>query len=128
MKLFATIAAGALALILAAVGLYGTMAYRVARRRAEIGIRMALGAASARVLRLVLGEVLVTAGIGVAIGLVAAFALARLAATLLYGVGAHDPWTLAAGALVLLGVATLSGFLPARRASRIDPMQALREE
>jgi ABC-type antimicrobial peptide transport system permease subunit len=119
---------GALALLLAMIGLYGVMSYNVARRRNEIGIRMALGAEQSRVLRMVLREVAILIGIGLAIGLGAAIATTRFVESFLYGMKPNDPWTLslAAGALAL--VAALAGFLPARRASRLDPMTALREE
>ncbi|MEO7143967.1 MAG: ABC transporter permease [Bryobacteraceae bacterium] len=118
----------ALALILAAIGLYGVMSYNVARRKNEIGIRMALGSQQPRVLRMVLGEVAVLTGIGLAIGLGAAIATTRFIANFLYGMKANDPWTLSLAASVLTLVALLAGFLPARKASRLDPMDALREE
>jgi predicted permease len=129
-KLLATLSGffGALALMLATVGLYGVMSYNVARRRNEIGIRIALGAQQSRVLRMVLGEVSVLIGIGLAIGLGAAIGTTRFLAGFLYGMKANDPWTLSLAAGVLALVAALAGFLPARRASRLDPMRALREE
>jgi putative ABC transport system permease protein len=129
-KLLATLSGffGALALMLATVGLYGVMSYNVARRRNEIGIRIALGAQQSRVLRMVLGEVAVLIGIGLAIGLGAAIGTTRFLAGFLYGMKANDPWTLSLAAGVLALVAALAGFLPARRASRLDPMRALREE
>ena len=119
---------GALALLLATIGLYGVMAYNVARRRNEIGIRMALGAEQSRVLRMVLGEVALLIGIGLVIGLGAALATTRFVASFLYGIKSNDPWTLSLAAGVLALVAALAGFLPAHRASRLDPMTALREE
>jgi putative ABC transport system permease protein len=119
---------GALALLLATIGLYGVMAYNVARRRNEIGIRMALGAEQSRVLRMVLGEVALLIGIGLVIGLGAAMATTRFVASFLYGIKPNDPWTLSLSAGVLALVAALAGFLPAHRASRLDPMTALREE
>ncbi len=119
---------GALALLLATIGLYGVMSYNVARRRSEIGIRMALGAAEARVLRMVLGEVTLLVGVGLLAGLGAALAATRLIATFVYGVTVRDPATLAMAAILLVGVALAAGYLPARRASRLDPMAALREE
>jgi putative ABC transport system permease protein len=129
-RLLATLSGffGALALLLATVGLYGVMAYNVARRRGEIGIRMALGAQQGTVLRLVLGEVSLLAGVGLAVGLAAAYATTHLINTFVYGMTAKDPGTFA-GAVVLLGaVALVAGYLPARRASKLDPMIALREE
>jgi putative ABC transport system permease protein len=129
-RLLATLSGffGALALLLATIGLYGVMAYNVARRRNEIGIRMALGAEQARVLRMVLGEVALLIAIGLVIGLCAALATTRFVASFLYGIKSNDPWTLSLAAGVLALVAALAGFLPARRASRLDPMTALREE
>jgi predicted permease len=129
-RLLATLSGffGALALLLAMIGLYGVMSYNVARRRNEIGIRMALGAAQPRVLGMVLREVAILIGAGLAIGLAAALATTRLIASFLYGVKSTDPTTLFAAAGVLALVAAIAGFLPARRASRLDPMAALREE
>jgi len=117
-----------LALGLACLGLYGVMSYAVARRTGELGIRMALGATPRGVRWMVLREALLLVLIGVAAGLPLAVAAARLAAGLLYGLSPTDPATLTAAALIMLGVAGLAAYLPARRASRVDPMDALRYE
>jgi len=119
---------GALALLLAAIGLYGLMAYNVTRRTREIGIRIALGAERDSVRWLVLRETLALAALGVAIGLPCALAASRLIASMLYGVSAKDPVTLIAVSALLVGVAALAGWIPARRATRVDPMVALRHE
>jgi putative ABC transport system permease protein len=116
----------ALALILAAIGIYGVMAYTVALRTQEIGIRMALGAQQKDVLRLVLGQGARIAFFGVAIGLAAAAALARLLSSLLFSVSASDPLTFGAVAVLLVAVALLACYIPARRALRVDPIIALR--
>ncbi len=117
-----------LALLLAMIGLYGVTAYNVTRRRNEIGIRLALGAQQSRILRTVLGEVAILIGVGLAIGLAATIGTTRFIASFLYGVKANDPWTLSLAAAMLALVAAIAGFLPACRASRLDPMDALREE
>jgi predicted permease len=117
----------ALAVILAAVGLYGVMAYSVAERRREIGIRVALGATSQRVLRQVLGDALRLAGVALVIGVLAAQAVNRLIAAMLFGVSRTDVLTYGVVWLVLAAVAVLASYIPARRASRIDPIAALKE-
>jgi predicted permease len=119
---------GLLALLLAAIGLYGVMSYSVARRTGEIGLRMALGAPRAEVLGLVIRETLVLVAIGVATGLLATWALARLATSQLFGITSHDPATLVGATAALILVALLAGFLPARRAAGVEPMEALRYE
>ena len=119
---------GLLALVLACIGLYGVMANTVMRRTNEIGIRMALGAERPRILWMVLRETLVLVSIGIAIGIPAAIGAARLIASQLFGLTAADPLTVSAAAVVLIAVAALAGYLPARRASRVDPIVALRYE
>jgi ABC-type antimicrobial peptide transport system permease subunit len=119
---------GALALLLATIGLYGIMSYSIARRRNEIGVRIALGAARSRVIRMVVGEVGRMVVVGVAIGTLLTLAVTRLVATFLYGVKPNDPATMAASAIVLALVAIGAAMLPAWRASRLDPVAALRED
>jgi predicted permease len=119
---------GLLALLLAMVGLYGLTAYRVARRRGEIGIRIALGAQRGSVVWLVLREVVFTLALGTAIGVVISLFAGRLVTKLLYGLEPGNPMTLVLSAVVLAFAAATAGYLPARRASRLDPMAALREE
>jgi putative ABC transport system permease protein len=118
---------GALALLLAGLGLYGVMSYAVSRRRTELGIRLALGAAPRAVVRLVLARVGLLVGAGVVVGTAASLWLSRFVAPLLYGLHPRDPVTLIAAALTLAAVGALAAWLPARRASRIDPAQLLRD-
>jgi putative ABC transport system permease protein len=129
-RLLATLSGifGALALVLAMMGLYGVMSYNVTWRRGEIAIRMALGAEQARVVRMVLREVLLMVGTGLVVGLSLAMAMTRFIASFLYGLTPNDPLTLSLAAAALAGVGVFAGYLPARRASRVDPMTALREE
>jgi predicted permease len=123
---------GTLALVLACVGLYGLLAFTLVQRTSEMGIRMALGAQRRDVVLMVVKEALLLVLAGIAVGIPAALLTARLAASqisgLLFGLSATDPWTLAAASLILAAVAALAGYLPARRASRVDPMVALRSE
>jgi putative ABC transport system permease protein len=129
-RLLATLSGffGALALVLAVIGLYGVMSYNVARRRNEIGIRMALGADQARVLGMVLGEVAILIAAGLALGLAVAVTSTRLLASFLYRLEPNDPTTLVTASVVLAVAAAVAGLLPARRAASLDPMTALREE
>jgi predicted permease len=119
---------GALALLLACIGLYGVTSYGVARRTSEIGVRMALGATGRTVTTMILREIAAVVAIGAAAGTAAALALGRFVSDLIYGVNPADPVTYASAAVLLFGVALLSGCLPARRAARIDPVVALRHD
>jgi predicted permease len=129
-RIFATLtsAFGVLALALACVGIYGIMAYTVAQRTNEIGIRLALGAQPGQVRRMILRESAGLAFTGIVVGVAAALALARLVKSMLYGIQPNDPIALAAGALILLAVALAASWIPARRASGVQPMDALRHE
>jgi putative ABC transport system permease protein len=119
---------GAVALLLAAMGIYGVVSYLVAQRTREMGIRLALGAQRRDLLKLVLGQGLTLTMIGVAAGLALALALTRFLSSLLFGVSAADPITFAAIALLLSVVALMASYLPARRAMKVDPITALRHE
>jgi len=122
------IAFGAVALLLSSVGIYGMLAYLVARRTSEIGIRMALGARPATVVMMVLRESVAPVGVGLVAGAVAAIAAARSLSALLFGVAPYDARSILAAALVFLTIAALAALVPARRASRVDPIGALRAE
>jgi predicted permease len=119
---------GALATALAVIGLYGVMAYIVARRRREIGIRVALGALQGDVIWMVMRQVVLLSGAGLAIGALLALALSSLIRTQLYGLQPHDPSTFVSAGLVLSAAAGMAGLIPSWRASRVDPMQSLRDE
>jgi ABC-type antimicrobial peptide transport system permease subunit len=129
-RLMATLSGffGLLALLLASIGLYGLLSYGVASRTNEIGIRMALGAGKRNVLSLILREALLLVVIGVAIGVPAVLYLGRFASTLLFELSPKDPASLVLASTVLLVVALLAAYLPARRATKVDPLVALRDE
>jgi ABC-type antimicrobial peptide transport system permease subunit len=116
------------ALLLASIGIYGAVAYTVEQRTGEIGVRMALGAQTRDVLRLVVNQGMKPVVIGLAIGIVSAFALGRLIASQLYQVSAHDPALLGGTTILLSAIALVACLLPARRAAMVDPIQALRTE
>jgi putative ABC transport system permease protein len=130
MRVIATLSAffGALAVLLATIGLYGIMAYNVARRRNEIGLRIALGAEQSRVVRMVLGEVSRVVFAGAAIGVVVSVAVTRLVTSFLYGVKPTDVATLTSAVVLLATVGIAAAAIPAWRAARLDPVDALREE
>ena len=117
-----------LALLIACVGLYGTMSYTVARRTGEIGVRMALGAQRGTVVWMVLRQVFVLAAVGLAIGVPAALGISKFVESFLFGVKANSPGALVLAVGVLLGAVLVAGYVPARKASRIDPMTAVRHE
>jgi ABC-type antimicrobial peptide transport system permease subunit len=119
---------GCLATLLAAIGLYGVMAFTVARRTREIGIRMAMGADRGKVVWLVMREVALMAAIGIGIGLPAAWGLSQFIRALLFGLEPHDAATLVAATLILAAVSLVAGYIPAARATRVDPLVALRYE
>jgi predicted permease len=119
---------GGVALLLACIGLYGVMAYTVSRRTKDVGVRIALGASSAAVVQMILRESLTLVLVGIAIGVPVALVLTFLISSRLFGVSPADPMTLAFAIMLLMGTAALAGWLPARRASQIDPMLALRHE
>jgi predicted permease len=129
-RLFATAysAFGGLALVLACIGLFGLMSYNVARRTNEIGIRMALGAQRGTVVAMVMAESMLLVGLGVGLGVAAALWAGRFVKTVVYGLSANDPVTIAAAVALISVVAALAGYLPARRASKVDPMEALRQQ
>jgi putative ABC transport system permease protein len=118
----------AVALLLSAIGIYGVISYSVVQRTHEIGIRTALGASGTKVVSMILGGAMLMTGMGLALGFVAALALTRLLGTLLYGVGARDPMTIAGVGVILAIFAVVAGYIPARRAAKVDPVICLRYE
>jgi len=129
-RLFARLTSffGALAALLACVGIYGIMAFAVTRRTREIGIRVALGASSAAIVEMVLSETVALAGSGIAIGIIVALAASRVISSLLYGLESTDPVSIAVAGLSMAGAAVVAGYTPARRAGKVNPMEALRYE
>jgi putative ABC transport system permease protein len=129
-KFYATLVAifAVVALMLAAVGLYGVIAYAVSQRTHELGVRVALGATGERIARMVVGQGLALALAGVTVGIVAAILVTRVLSSLLFGVSAIDPLTFGAVLAVLLAVAAVASYVPARRAARVDPLVAMRGE
>ena len=129
-RLVATITAlfGALALALASIGLYGVLSYGVTRRTRELGIRIAIGATRQSILWLIFREAGWVLGVGMVVGLGAAWALGRVVRTLLFGIGPADPVSVAAAVAVLAAAGALAAWIPARRAARVDPIRALRYE
>jgi putative ABC transport system permease protein len=127
-RFYATLIAifAAVAVVLSAVGLYGVIAYAVSQRTHELGVRVALGATGDRIARMVIGEGLALTAIGIAIGAIASVFAGRLVSSLLFGVSALDPMTIGGVGVVLVSVATLASWLPARRAARVDPLVAMR--
>jgi predicted permease len=119
---------GIVAMVLACIGLYGVLSYNVSRRTGEMGVRMALGAQRSGILKLVIQDALMVTAIGIVVGIGAAWAATRVLATMLFGLSPRDPATMIVSAVVLVAVATLAAFIPAWRASRVDPMEALRYE
>ncbi|HUA96842.1 MAG TPA: FtsX-like permease family protein, partial [Terracidiphilus sp.] len=117
-----------LALVLASIGIYGVMAYAVNTRTGEIGLRIALGAGTNQVLSRILREAFWLTSAGIVLGLIAALWLTRLIRVMLYGIGSTDPLTIAITAVLLISVSLFAAFAPARRASRIDPIRALRHD
>jgi ABC-type antimicrobial peptide transport system permease subunit len=119
---------GALALALATMGVYGVIAYLALQRKPELGVRVALGASRGDVVRMLVGQGATLATIGIGVGILAAFAMTRVLTSFLYGVGAFDPLTLVVTAALLLVAALVASYIPAYRASRVDPLEALRRE